>query len=140
MAVLRAFTLEQASRVAHVSERRIRYWDKHGVLSPSLAAESGRKTPFGRIYSFLDLVGLRTLGHLLDRHHFSLQRLRQVGTYLKDHYDRPWSTLRFYVDGRRILFQDPDTGGILSTSPIGQKAIPYFLDAIATETERDAIK
>jgi uncharacterized protein (DUF433 family) len=140
MAVLRAFTLEQAARVARVSERRIRYWDQKDVLSPSLVAEAGRRTPYGRIYSFQDLVGLRTLGQLRDRHRFSLQRLRQVGSYLKKYFDRPWSTLRFYVDGKNVLFQDPNTGDIISTSPLGQKAIPYFLDKIATETERDAVK
>mgnify|MGYP000551257973 CR=1 FL=1 len=140
MAVLKAFTLEHASRVSHVSERRIRYWDQKRVLSPSIVAESGHRTPYSRIYSFQDLGGLRTLGQLRDRHHFSLQRLRQVGEYLQKNYDRPWSTLRFYVDGQRVLFQDPGTGDVISTDPPGQKAIPYFLDTIATETEQDAMK
>lgn len=138
MSVLKAFTVEHAARVAHVSERRIRYWDERGVLSPSLVADAGRRTPYGRIYNFQDLVGLRTLGQLRDRHHFSLQRLREAGDYLKRYSDHPWSTLRIYVDGKHLFFQDPNTGSVIATRPPGQTAIPYLLDRIASETERDA--
>jgi DNA-binding transcriptional MerR regulator len=70
MTVLLAFTVEQASRVTGVSERRIRYWDRTGVLSPSLARDTDRKHAYSRIYSFRDVVGLKTLGQLRDQ--FSL--------------------------------------------------------------------
>ena len=88
MPALMAFTVEHAARVTGVSERRIRYWDKTGVLVPSLAS-GNRRSPFSRIYAFRDPVGLRTLGELRDRCGFSLQKLRIVGEWLVSHYDAP---------------------------------------------------
>src|SRR6266508_4215009 len=138
MAVLLAFTVEQAARVTNVSERRIRYWDRTGVLSPSLARDTQRRMPYSRIYSFRDLVGLRTLGELRDRHHFSLQKLRTVGDWLTRYADHPWASLRFYVDGRRIIFREPVSGQLVSTEPLGQAAIAFHLDEIARQTEQEA--
>lgn len=140
MPALMAFTVEHAARVTGVSERRIRYWDKTGVLVPSLAGEN-RRSPFSRIYSFRDLVGLRTLGDLRDHCRFSLQELRSVGQWLSQHYDAPWSSLRFYVAGRQILFGDPDhPGARISTNPRGQAVIPFDLQEIARQTEDAARK
>ncbi len=141
MSVLRAFTVEQAARVTGVSERRIRYWDRTGVLSPSLA--SGKKrSPYGRIYSFRDLVGLRTLGQLRDAYGLSLQRLRMVGERLRRHYDAPWSSLRFYVEGGRLYFRDPETCFLVSAIEPGQVMLPLAFDLteIARETEEAASK
>lgn len=139
MTTLMAFTVEHAARVTGVSERRIRYWDKTGVLVPGLA-DGNRRSPFSRIYSFRDIVGLRTLGELRDRCGFSLQKLRTVGDWLSRHYDAPWSSLRFYVDGNRIVFRDPASGGLVSTDPPGQAAVPFFLDHIAREMETETGK
>lgn len=137
MSTLKAFTVEQAARVTGVSPRRIRYWDTTGVLTPSLASGTQRGA-FNRIYSFRDLVGLRTLGELRDRCDFSLQKLRVMGEWLMRHDDAPWSSLRFYVDGERIIFRDPATGKMIATDPPGQAAIPFELAAIAEETEAKA--
>lgn len=137
MAVLLAFTVEHAARAAGISERRVRYWDHTNVLKPSLASHSIRHSPFSRIYSFQDIVGLRTLGKLRDRHNLSLQKLREVGKWLRDHYAHPWSSLRFYVDKQRILFRDPKSGQIVATEPPGQTAIPYLLEEIANEAEAE---
>jgi uncharacterized protein (DUF433 family) len=140
MSALLAFTVEHAARVTKVSERRIRYWDKTGVLSPSLARDTKRRLPYSRIYSFRDLVGLRTLGELRDQHHFSLQELRSVGEWLNDHYEQPWSTLRFYVLGHQIIFRDPDSEQFVASDPRGQAAIPFYLERIAVQTEAEARK
>lgn len=106
---------------------------------PSLASEI-RRSPFSRIYSFRDLVGLRTLGELRDRCGFSLQRLRPVGEWLSRHFDVPWSSLRFYVDGEHIAFRDPSSGTLVSTEPPGQAAIPFILEAVAQQTAIEAHK
>lgn len=139
MAPLMAFTVEQAARVTGVSERRIRYWDTTGVLVPSLAY-GNRRSPFGRIYAFRDLVGLRTLGELRDRCGFSHQRLRTVGEWLARHDDAPWSSLRFFVERDRISFRDPTNGLVVATEPPGQAAIPFDLAEIARQTEAAASK
>ncbi len=140
MTVLLAFTLEQASRVTHIPERRIRYWDNTGILGPSLANKEDRGA-YSRIYSFRDLVGLRTIGVLRDRFGVSLQCLRAVTERLKKHADTPWSELRFSVSGRHLFFRDPESRLMLSALSPGQIALVESLDliSVARDTERRAM-
>jgi len=132
-----AFTAEHVSRLTGLSERRLRYWDKQGLFAP-MYAEPNRRRPYSRVYSFRDVVGLRTLALLRDRHGVSLQRLRELGGWLVRHYDTPWSSLRFYVDGKNVFFVDPDSGVLLTTRPLGQAAIPFLMEEVARQTEEDA--
>lgn len=136
--------MEHASRVSGVSERRIAYWDKTGVLSPSLSPDVRTRGPYSRIYSFRDLVGLRTLGHLRDRYRFPLQTLRLIGKWLSERYAEPWSSLRFYVVGTGpkadILFRDPESDAVLSARRRGQAVIAFELEPIARQTEEEANK
>ncbi|MDP9439036.1 MAG: DUF433 domain-containing protein [Actinomycetota bacterium] len=124
-----------------MSERRIRYWDKTGVLVPSLA-QGSRRSAFSRIYTFRDLVGLRSLGQLRDRYRFSLQQLRQIGEMLAARFDAPWASLRFYVVGRDIQFIDPETHLRMSTRYPGQSVIHFEVDlaAVTRQTEEEAAK
>ena len=144
MTVLHAFTMEQAARASGVSERRIAYWDRTGVLSPSLSPAERTRGPHSRIYSFRDLVGLRTLGELRDRYHLPLQTLRVVGHWLRDRYAEPWASLRFFVlgSGRTadILLRDPESDAIVSARKHGQVAIAIELEPIARRTEAEAAK
>jgi hypothetical protein len=78
-----AFSVQTAARLAGLSEDRVRYGADHDVLRPSLADRPD--VPFGRIYAFRDVVGLRTLKLLRDTYHFSLQELRQIGAQLARH-------------------------------------------------------
>jgi uncharacterized protein (DUF433 family) len=137
--VLLAFTLDHAARVSGVSERRIRYWDETGVLHPSLVRGESRE-PYGRIYSFRDLLGLRTLGELRDRFHVPLQQLRAVGERLSKHYETPWTELRFYVQGSHLYFHDPDHDLLVSAIKPGQVPLALGLDLerVAVDTERRA--
>jgi uncharacterized protein (DUF433 family) len=138
--VLLAFTVEHAARATGVSERRIRYWDRTGVLSPSILNDAGAHHAYNRIYSFRDLVGLKALGQLRDRFDLPLQRLRAVGAYLKERYDAPWSELKFSVLGRgrfaEILFRDSETGVMESASRPGQTVL-FEVEPVAREVERD---
>ena len=142
VSVLLAFTVEHAARVTGVSERRIRYWDRTGVLSPTLAHNATRRAAYNRIYSFRDLVGLRVLGQLRDRFDLPLQKLRRVGAWLKERYDEPWSSLRFYVVGRGrdadIVFRAPGADALVSATKPGQSVFPIELEPIAHEVEAAA--
>jgi uncharacterized protein (DUF433 family) len=139
MAVLKAFTVEHAARATGVSERRIRYWDQTGVLTPSLAS-GGKGAPFGRIYSFRDLVGLRTLKELRDTYGLTLQELRRVGERLQRLYDAPWSSLRFSVEGGHLYFHGPESCLWISAIRPGQAALPlaFELGDIVQQTEAAA--
>lgn len=134
MTVLLAFTLEHASRATGISERRIRYWDDTGVLKPSLV-DDDRGGAYSRIYSYRDLVGLRTIAVLRDRFGVSLQGLHAVAERLKLHADTPWSDLRFYVSGRQLFFKDPGTDLLLSALKPRQIALIDTLDLVQVELE-----
>lgn len=139
MSVMLAFTLEHAAFVTGATVGRIRYWDRTGVLSPSLG--SGReRSAYGRIYSFRDVVGLRTLVELRDRFRLPLQRLRLIGEHLRRHYETPWSSLRFYVNGRDLFFRAPGSDVMVSALPAGQVAMEFVLEleAVASRTEAAA--
>jgi len=132
MSIIGAFTTEHAARLAGLSKRQLGYWDAENVFHPSLSR--GKKhQPYGKIYSFQDIVALRTLAQLRQR--FSLQKLRVLGDSLKERYDHPWSQIRFYVAGDEIVFADPATGKYISTKPQNQSILEIELEPIACEAE-----
>lgn len=137
MSVIRAFTLDQASRIAQVSERRARYWARRGVLVPHLLYHQAQ-SPHRYLYDFTDLVGLRTLGLLRDTHKLSLQQLRKAHRYLREHADRPWSELCFWIRGKELLFSNPGSDQILSANRPGQSAIPIEIERVARSVSEAA--
>lgn len=128
------FSVEQAARLAKLSPRQLRYWDREGVYSPEYG-DPDHRYAYNRIYSFRDLVALRTLSQL--RKHVSLQELRRIGMWLRERYERPWSELVFYRAGGRVYFDDPRTGVLVATRPKGQTAIPVELERIAAGVQKD---
>lgn len=129
-----AFSIERASRLTGLSVSRLRRWDQIGLYSPTFADED-RSRPYSRIYSFRDIVGLRTLAQLRER--VSLGELRKLSEWLHKHHDAPWSSLRFYLIGRKVLVADPETGLKVTLRPPGQQPLPQFeLEEIAQATRR----
>lgn len=74
--VLAAFSVEHASRVTGISKARLPRWDRLGFFSPESLDKEDRGNPYARVYSFSDLVGLRTLAILIDKHHLSIKELQ----------------------------------------------------------------
>lgn len=122
--------MEQAARLAGLSKRQVAYWDRTDVFSPSLL-RTGEHAPYSRIYSFQDIVALRTLALL--RRRVSLDKLRTLGQWLKQHYDHPWSSIRFYVIGNEIAYVDPKTQSLVSSRPVQQAALKIELEPIARD-------
>jgi uncharacterized protein (DUF433 family) len=106
--VIRAFSAEHVARLAGLSQRQLSYWDKTGFFSPQYAFEN-RRSPYSRIYSFRDVVGLRTISILRKRYHIPLQNLRKAAEELSRHKDSPWSDLQLYVFNSEVHFREPDT-------------------------------
>ena len=134
-----AFSPEHVSRLSGLSIRQLYYWDRQGLVNPEYA-DNDRNHPLSRIYSFRDLVALRTLSLLRKEHHISLQVLRTVGRWLRDNYDHPWSSLRFYVVGREILYVEPESRQPISASRGGQLVIPIEMEAIVHDVRIEANK
>jgi DNA-binding transcriptional MerR regulator len=128
---LLAFSAEQVCRLTRLSHHQLRYWDSTGFFTPEYAGEGSRGS-FVRIYSFRDLVGLRAIAMLRQR--LPLQQLREIGAWLKQRHDAPWSSLRFFVAGQRVYFADPETGTpIDARRPSRQAALDVDLEAVADD-------
>lgn len=133
MTVVSAFTEEQAERLTGVSVRQLQQWSKTAFFIPSLSRESRR--PYGRIYSFRDLVCLKVLNGLRNESKVSLQHLRQVKTGLAHLGDDAWAKTTLYVLNRRVVFDNPETGGkeeIVS----GQGVLQIPLKVVHTNMEQ----
>jgi DNA-binding transcriptional MerR regulator len=137
MGTLLAFSAEQVRKLTGLSMRQLSYWDRIGFFSPRYADENRRRA-YSRIYSFRDVVGLRTLSLLRNKHGVPLQELKKVGEWLRERYDAPWSSLKFYVSRRRVYFEDPDTGARIAGRPLGQVAFPFLLAEVEREVESAA--
>jgi uncharacterized protein (DUF433 family) len=134
--VIIAFTAEQVSRLTGLSDHQLRYWDDTGFFKPSLADEP--KRPYGRIYSFRDVVGLRTIAIMRNRYGIPLQGLRKLGGWLAEHYDQPWSTLRFYVVGKDVYFGDSSDGTRRAGRRPDQTVITIEMNDVAEVTGEEA--
>jgi uncharacterized protein (DUF433 family) len=103
-----ALPAEAAAELAHVSVRRLRYWDQTELVIPSIKRSFGPRSNV-RLYAFNDLVNLLVVSALLDSG-FSLRHVRRVVSYLrrKHGYEAPLRELRFAIAGNEIFFQHPD--------------------------------
>lgn len=106
--VIRAFSAYHVCRLTGLSLRQLSYWDDTEFFSPYYASEN-RRSPFSRVYSFEDLVGLRVIAILRNDHQIPLQKLRKVAEQLSEYHPRPWSGLVLYVRGKNVFFKEPDT-------------------------------
>lgn len=129
-----ALTAEHVCKLTGLSARQLGYWDTTEFFSPTMLSEYRRRA-FGRLYSFRDLVGLRTVAILRNQHKVPLQELRQVGSWLKRHHETPWSTLRFALNGKRIVFIDPKSSIPIEPRGDGQIVIDVLLEPIAHEMQ-----
>jgi uncharacterized protein (DUF433 family) len=125
-----AFTRDQVIELTGLSSRQLRYWQDTGFFAPSYA-------PGSNFYSFRDLVGLRTLAQLRAKK-VPLQALRKFGQWLSRKHEAPWSSLKFYVDGRDFYAGDPETGAHVSGRTLGQIRMRFSMERIAAKMEQAA--
>lgn len=107
--VVTAFSAEQVERLTGLTKRRLMYWDRTGFFAPSYA-DDDRRSPYSRIYSFRDVVGLRTLWRLTEEFHVSVQHLRKVAEKLSHLANDLWSSQVLYVLDKKVVFDETGTG------------------------------
>lgn len=139
MTDIAAFTAEHVCRLTGLSNRQVRYWDETGFFSPTLL-DAFKRRAFGRIYSFRDVVGLRTIAILRNKHRVPLQELRRVGAWFRDKHSTPWSSLRFALQGRQVVFIDPLRDVAVEPRGAGQEVLSIALEPIANEMRTAAAK
>jgi DNA-binding transcriptional MerR regulator len=134
-APMEGFTAHQACKFTDCSARQLRYWDKIGLVEPSVQGTGGRPG-VPRLYSFRDLVALRVVKSLLDGG-MSLQRVRRSWEFLnkKAGLDRHLSEVRLVTDGQSIFKICRRDGEVMDALREGQMAFFVAIDDIATGVE-----
>lgn len=99
------FSRKRIAALADVSERRLDYWHRTGLIVPDVDRRVTQRRS-ARLYAYGDALSVLTVATLL-RSPVSLQHVRQVVARLRSlDYDIP--ELAFAVVGRNIYFQTPD--------------------------------
>ncbi len=132
------YSFKDVSRLFEISESRLRYWDRSGILSPT--GRSGRR----KVYTFQDLIGVRSVKTLLDSG-ISLQRTRRILNKLKAAIPRsshPLNKLRVMADAKTVVVADADiefeadTGQLLLDFDVGafeQEVVSKLPNKVETE-------
>lgn len=129
------FSSLQAARFTGCTGNQLRYWDKIGLVKPSVQTTGGRPG-VRRFYSFRDLVSLKVVKSLLDGG-MSLQRVRRAFEYLRkaqgleDHL----SSLKLVTDGQSIFKICKTDGEILDALRQGQMTFFVAIDHLAGEVD-----
>ncbi len=128
---MEGFTAEQASRFTGCTAHQLRYWDRIGLVTPSVQATGGRPG-VRRLYSFRDLVSLKVIRSLLNGG-MSLQRVRRAYDYLrkKAGLDEHLSEVKLVTDGKSIFKICRNDGEVLDALKEGQMAFFLAIDDIA---------
>lgn len=132
--VIAAFSVDHVERLTGLTKARLRYWDRIGFFAPSYA-DDDRRSPYSRIYSFRDIVGLRTLCVLRDERHVSLRHLQQVAEKLSHLANDLWSSTTLYVLGRKVIFDETGTGRLREVVS-GQYVNGLALDEVISDMRR----
>ena len=128
---MEGFTAEQASRFTGCTAHQLRYWDRIGLVKPSVQSTGGRPG-VRRLYSFRDLIALKCVRSLLDGG-MSLQRVRRAYEYLrkKAGLDDHLSEVKLVTDGQSIFKICRNDGEILDALKEGQMAFFLAIDEVA---------
>ena len=128
---MEGFTADQACRFSGCTPHQIRYWDRIGLVRPSVQATGGRPG-VRRFYSFRDVVALRVIRSLLDGG-MSLQRVRRAIEFLrkKAGLEEHLSELKLVTDGQSIFKICRNDGEVLDALREGQMAFFLAIDDIA---------
>jgi len=118
--------------VVGASPSQLAYWDKTGLVSPSLRLASGRGSR--RLYSVEDIFELKILVKLLDSS-LSLQRIRSSFRFIRGQ-SRNLSSLVVLTDGKTVYFYQ-DYGVLVDTLKQGQTVLRIAVqDLIADVQDR----
>ena len=131
---MEGFTAAEACRYTRCTSHQLRYWDRIGLVRPSLQSTGGRPG-VRRLYSFRDLVALKVISSLLERG-MSLQRVRTAYDYLrkKAELESHLSEVKLVTDGRSIYQMYRNDKELEDLLREGQMAFYWAIDD-ATESD-----
>ncbi len=133
--VISAFTEEQCARLTGVTKGQLRYWHRTGFFTPAIHTAEDRP-PACRLYSFRDIVALRTLNVLRNQYNVPLQYLRKSADVLSALPGDLWIGTTIYVLNKKVIFHEPGTD-LPREVVSGQYVLGIPLEKIVGDTERD---
>lgn len=135
------FNSRQALLATGVSQKQLVYWDREGIVRPSVSPASGRGSR--RLYSYMDLLALTTVKQLKDEG-FSLQKIRKCVSYLRGRgldVSRPLSFCRLIACGDTIYFARNQQTYLDALKRSGQTAVRDIIDIGMLDRElRDRVR
>lgn len=137
---MEGFSAQQACKLTNCTPHQLRYWDRVGLVSPSLQRTGGRPG-VRRLYSFRDLVALRVVRSLLDNG-MSLQRVRRAWDYLRRNaeLDEHLAGVKLVTDGQSIFRVSDDESELIDALREGQLAFFVAIDEITRSVEEDVTR
>jgi DNA-binding transcriptional MerR regulator len=134
------FSADTARRLTGVSYRQLDYWDRTGLVRPSVRGAAGKGTR--RVYSFQDVVELRVVSRMLASG-VSLPAVRKAVRYLEGNFEdvaRPLAQLTLVADGPRILVRTEDPRQLVDATAEGQAVVAVCVAAIARELKKSVLE
>jgi hypothetical protein len=136
--ILRAFSEDSVKHLTGLTTSQLRYWDRTGFFAPEFA-EPNRRLAYSRLYSFRDIVALRTLSVLRNQYSVPLQHLRKVALKLTHLGYDLWTNTTLYVLNKKVIFHEPGTD-LPQEIVSGQYVIGLLLKTIISDTTKDVEK
>ena len=112
------------------SYNQLVYWDKTGLVKPSVRAASGRGSR--RRYSVEDIFELKILMKLLDSS-VSLQRIRSSFRFIRQQY-RSLSSFVVLTDGKTVYFYE-DYDVLVDTLKQGQTVLRVAVQDLIADVQ-----
>ena len=125
------YRIPDVQKIVGISYRQLDYWARTGLVRPSIRDAGGSGTQ--RLYSFEDLVVLRTIKKLLDAG-VSLQRIRRAIGFLRDQLNRDPQGVTIMSDGSGI-YACESPGEVMDLLQRGQGVFGIALDKVWTDVE-----
>ena len=123
-----SFRISEVSRVVGASQSQLVYWDKTGLVSPSLRPASGRGSR--RLYSIEDIFELKILVKLLNSS-LSLQRIRSSFQFIRGQ-SKALSSFVVLTDGKTVYFYE-DYNVLVDTLQQGQTVLRVAVQDLIAE-------
>jgi len=125
-----SFRTSEVSRVVGATYSQLVYWDKTGLVSPSLRAASGRGSR--RLYSIEDIFELKVLMKLLDSS-VPLQRIRSSFRFIRGQ-SKALSSFVVFTDGKTVYFYE-DYDVLVDTLKQGQTVLRIAVQDLIAEVQ-----
>jgi DNA-binding transcriptional MerR regulator len=132
------YSIMQVSRWLKVSWRRLDYWDRRGIVKPSVVRAFGPGRGRERRYSFVDLVALRAVVRLRE-HGIPAIRLRKALQHLQKRAHDATELLRrgvLITDGHDLYEVTDRDERLVELTQDGQLAFSFALRPLVADVTR----